>query len=155
MAFFFNLFSYWIQCQWDQDLVEFPSLIYSLQIIQMTKEFACPCTVAHVIAEDWMIVSYWLNALSVRDHAKCKVKVYLRTLWIGFSNGQSQGVFIFQVHLYGGLKGHRHILNAVKFKRCGSLHRHKYAFYNHLLSSLVFWQLSWRFWEFPMKQHFS
>lgn len=29
--------------------------------------------------------------------------------------------FIFQVQLYGGLKCHRHILNAVKFKRCSSL----------------------------------
>lgn len=86
----------------------------------MTKEFACPCTVAHVVVEDWMIVSYWLNALSMRDHAKCKVKVYLRTLWIGVSNGQSQCGFIFQVQLYGDLKGHRYILNAVKFKRCNS-----------------------------------
>lgn len=34
----------------------------------MTKEFACPCRVAHVIVEDRLIVEYWLDALSVQDN---------------------------------------------------------------------------------------
>lgn len=56
-------------------MAEFPFLIYSLQIIQMTVEFACPCTVAHIILEDGMLVGYWLDALSVQDHAKPQMKV--------------------------------------------------------------------------------